>query len=134
MDPISFPVAVQPTARLGDAFDASTPASTPPVPPPELVGRFEALMARTAEPSAGDPGVTAIPAKTVAAVETHLQHHADAIERVVAMDSSGMSLAELQVAQMQSMVQMGLMSMTQAAYVQILGSSKSAVSALMKNQ
>jgi hypothetical protein len=29
---------------------------------------------------------------------------------------------------------MGLLSMTQAAYVQVLGSSKSSVSALMKNQ
>jgi hypothetical protein len=120
--------------RPGDA-SATQPAAAAP---PELVGKFEALMAqsRQAEQGGGMGSVAESPAlrSAVAGANSHLQHHADAIDRVMGLNDGSMSFAELQAQQVQATVQMSLLSMNQAAYLQVLGSTKGTVSALMKNQ
>lgn len=112
---------------------ALSAAQLPP-PPPELVRQFEALMARTPPPQVDSIADSPLTHAAVASVEGHLQHHAAAVDRVMAMNSGDMSLAEMQTLQAQSTLELGLISMNQAAYMQVLGSTKSTVSALMKNQ
>lgn len=134
MDPVSLPVAVQPSPDVGTSLHTPYQPPSPPTPPPELVGRFEALMARAPAPAGADAGGSVIPQGAINAVDAHLKHHVEIIDRVAKVSTGEVSLADLQVIQMQSTVQLGMMAMTQAAYMQVLGSSKSSVSALMKNQ
>lgn len=134
MDTNSFVSAVRPTSEVGPSLDAPFSPGTPPSAPPELVSKFQALMSRTPAGEGSDASAALVPASAVAKVDDHIRHHAEIIDRVASVKSGEMSLADLQVMQMQSTVQLGMMSMTQAAYFQVLGSSKSSVSALMKNQ
>lgn len=134
MDTTSFVSAVRPASEIGPSLDAPFSPGAPPAAPPELVSKFQALMGRVPAAEAGDASATTVPAAAVAKVDDHIRHHAEIIDRVASVKSGEMSLADLQVMQMQSTVQLGMMSMTQAAYFQVLGSSKSSVSALMKNQ
>ncbi len=113
--------------------------ATPPLPPPaELVGRFEQMMQQTptsaADSSASSVSNSPVAAALVHRLEQHLDGHAQAMERVASMDPSSMSSAEIDKIQVESMVQMGLLSMNQMAVFEVLGSTKSAVSSLMKNQ
>ena len=134
MDATSIATAVRPPADAAPSLNAPYANPTPPVAPPELVGKFQALMDRVPAPGSADAGPSVVPNSAIAQVDDHLKHHAEVIERVAAVSAGDMSVAELQVMQMQSSMQLGMMSMTQAAYFQVLGSSKSSVSALMKNQ
>lgn len=134
MDTTSFVSAVRPTSEIGPSMDAPFGAGAPPAAPPELVSKFQALMGRAPAADSGSASAAVVPAAAVAKVDDHIRHHAEIIDRVASVKSGEMSLADLQVMQMQSTVQLGMMSMTQAAYFQVLGSSKSSVSALMKNQ
>jgi hypothetical protein len=134
MDTQHLSFTLPPTAELGSAFQSPHTAPQPMSAPPELVGKFEALMSRVAGPDGVDAAGSTVPTAAVSHVENHLKHHAAVMERVLAVSQGDLSLADMQVFQAQAMVQMGLLSMTQAAYVQVLGSSKSSVSALMKNQ
>jgi hypothetical protein len=132
MDPISLSAAA---ALQQDLLrHHGQPATALPAPAPELVQRFEALMARV--PAAEHGSISESPAvrAAVGGAEAHLAHHAELIDRSNAMGNGGMSLAELQAIQVQMTVQVGLMSMNQAACMQALGSTKSTVSALLKNQ
>jgi type III secretion system HrpB2-like protein len=106
------------------------------LPPPsqELVSRFEALMSRAPAPGVDSIGETPAVNSAVARAESHLQHHAEAVERVMLLTRSDASVAEMQAVQAQATMELGLLSMNQAAYMQVLGSTKSTVSALMKNQ
>jgi type III secretion system HrpB2-like protein len=142
MDTTSFVSAVRPTSEIGPSLDAPFGPAAAPSAPPELVSKFQALMGRVPGAEAADASANTnananarlVPAEAVAKVDDHIRHHAEIIDRVASVKSGEMSLADLQVMQMQSTVQLGMMSMTQAAYFQVLGSSKSSVSALMKNQ
>ena len=135
MDITSLPIALDPSAHVGPSpFSPAAPVA-PVAAPPELVDKFQNLMSRlnsTQAPSHSN--APAMPAAVVNKVEAHIQHYTEAIKRVAAVQSGSMSLADLQVMQMQSTVEMGMLSMSQAAYFQVLGSAKSSVSALMKNQ
>jgi hypothetical protein len=132
MDPISVSTA---SAMHQDLLRQAEQPLTPAVAaPPELVGKFEALMAHKPDEVGGSVSETPAVKSAVAGVQAHLQHHAEAMDRMMAVDASKMSFAEMQAAQTQGMVQMGLLSMNQAAYLQVMGSTKSTVSALMKNQ
>jgi predicted sugar kinase len=132
MDPISVSTA---SAMHQDLLrQAEQPLTPPVVAPPELVSKFQALMAHTPNEAGGS--VSEMPAvkSVVAGVEAHLQHHAETIDRVMSLDAGNLSYAEMEAAQTKGMVELGLLSMNQAAYMQVMGSTKSTVSALMKNQ
>ena len=105
-----------------------------PPPDPQLVSQFEALMAKAPPPKVDSISDAPFTLSAVASVEGHLQRHAAAVDRVMAFGNGDMSLAELQTLQAQTTLELGLISMNQAAYMQVLGSTKSTVSALMKNQ
>ena len=132
MDPISVTSATSLQQDLLRQAEHAPPP--PPAPAPELVSRFESLMARS--PVTGVDSISDMPGvqSAVGKVESHLQHHSEAVDRVMALSSSEMSLAELQTKTTQATMELGLLSMNQAAYMQVLGSTKSTVSALMKNQ
>ena len=132
MDPISVSSA---TALHYDMLRQAEHMA-PPLPPaaPDVVSRFEALMARAPEPGIDSISNTSAMQSAVAGVEGHLKHHADAVERVMSLTDSNMSAAEMQARQTQATMELGLLSMQHAAYMEVMGSTKSTVSALMKNQ
>jgi hypothetical protein len=135
MDSASLTVALQPPAPVGDAFAAAHSApSGPPAPPPELVGRFEAMMARLGPAAGGDAAQPVVPSSAVAAVETHLQHYVDTMERASTLDPRSMNLVELHVEHMKNVTEMSQLSMLQTGCIQVLGSGKECISSLMKNQ
>lgn len=131
MDPIS--IASTP-ALQHEQLRSAEPAATLPPAPPELVRQFEALMAHGPVQEIGSVADSPLLKSAVARVDAHLQHHAEVIDRVMATRTGDMSLAETQAVAAQNMVQLGMLSMNQAAYFEVLGSTKSTVSALMKNQ
>jgi hypothetical protein len=105
---------------------------------PELVSRFEQMMQQTptSADSASANGVSNSPLVTalIDRVEQHVNGHVQMIERAASIDPSNMSAAEIDKIQIETVVQMGLLSMNQSAFFEVLGSTKSAVSSLMKNQ
>jgi hypothetical protein len=131
---ITLPTALLPPTDIGASLHAPHTPATPPVAPPELVSKFEALMAGAGAPGGANPDTPLISKAAVVQVESHLQQHAAAIAHIAELKPGEVNLAEMQVLQMQMSVQLGMMSLTQAAYFQVLGSAKSSVSALMKNQ
>ena len=132
MDPISVSSV---TSLQYDMLRQAERASPPlPPPAPELVSRFEALMSRAPTPGVESISETPAMQSAVAGVEGHLQHHAAAVDRVMSLSDSNMSFADFQARQTQATMELGLLSMQQAAYMQVMGSTKSTVSALMKNQ
>jgi hypothetical protein len=105
---------------------------------PELVNRFEQMMQQTPistdGASANGVGNSPLVTALIDRVELHMNGHAQVIERAASIDPSNMSAAEIDKIQIETVVQMGLLSMNQSAFFEILGSTKSAVSSLMKNQ
>jgi hypothetical protein len=122
----------------GLLIPGSSQAINPVQASPELVSRFEQMMQQT--PSSADSasvnGVNNSPLVTalIERVEQHLNGHVQAIERATSIDPSSISAAELDKIQIETVVQMGVLSMNQSAFFEVLGSTKSAVSSLMKNQ
>jgi hypothetical protein len=132
MDPISLSSAA---ALQQDLLrHHGQPANTLPAAAPDLVQRFENLMARLPAAEHGSISESRAVQAAVSGAEAHIEHHALLIDRANAMGSGEMSLAELQAVQVQMTVEVGLMAMNQAACMQALGSTKSTVSALLKNQ
>ncbi len=125
-------------ALQGLLIPGSSLAINPIQAPPELVNRFEQMMQQTPAPAVGASvnGVSNSPLVTalIDRVEQHVSGHAQVIERAAAIDPSSMSAAEIDKIQIETVVQMGLLSMNQSAFFEVLGSTKSAVSSLMKNQ
>ena len=135
MEITSLPITLDPAAQVGASLYSPAAPASPVVAPPELVDKFQNLMSRLQSTQAASESTgPVVPHSAVSKVEAHIQHHVEAINRVAAIQSGDMSVADLQVMQMQTAVQMGMLSMSQAAYFQVLGSAKSSVSALMKNQ
>jgi hypothetical protein len=122
----------------GLLIPGSSQAINPVKASPELVSRFEQMMQQT--PSSADSasvsGVSNSPLVTalIDRVEQHVSGHVQMIERAASIDPSSMSAAEIDKIQIETVVQMGLLSMNQSAFFEVLGSTKSAVSSLMKNQ
>lgn len=111
---------------------------TPVSAPAELVGRFEKMMQQT-PPSSETASVSGANNSPLASalinrVEQHVSGHVQALERAASIDPESMSNAEIDKISIQTVVQMGVLSMNQTAFFEVLGSTKSAVSSLMKNQ
>lgn len=106
--------------------------------PSMLTSRFEQMMQQTPTSPGMSGGVDAIASPLVTSlinrVEQHISGHAQVIERAESIDPSSISAAELDTIQIKTVVQMGVLSMNQSAFFEVLGSTKSAVSSLMKNQ
>jgi hypothetical protein len=106
--------------------------------PAELVSRFEQMMQQTPSSANGAAvnGVSNSPLvkALIDRVELHISGHAQVVERAASIDPSALSMAEIDKIQIETVVQMGLLSMNQSAFFEVLGSTKSAVSSLMKNQ
>jgi hypothetical protein len=136
MDMTALPIKPDPTAGLGAwTYSPTLPADTPQAAPPALVEKFQGMMSRLQSAQGSTESNTpAVPQAAVAKVDSHLQHYTDAINRVMSVKSGEMSLADMHLMQMQTAVQMGMLSMNQAACLQVLGSAKGSISALMKNQ
>lgn len=98
-----------------------------------LAEKFRELMRAEPEPS-GQIAGSEQAQNAVHHVEQHIDAHLNVIDRVASIDASTMSMPEFQAFQMQSMVQLGMLSMNQAAYFQVMGTAKSSVSQLLKNQ
>ena len=131
---ITNPVsAIAPADGLGHASKGFNPGARAPVAPPELVGKFEALMSRVTVPQ-GAEGGSVLPAGTVSKVEDQLALHTQALDDIMKFGDGKMSLVDLQALQVRSITQVGIMSMTHQAYVQVLGAGKGSISSLMKNQ
>jgi hypothetical protein len=131
---LSNPVsAVAPSEGFGSPSKGLSLTPLAPVAAPELVGKFEALMARTDSARHGESG-HAVPAGAVSKVEGHLKMYTDNLDNVLKVADGKMSLIDLQALQVRSIAQVGIMSMTHTAYVQVLGAGKGSVSSLMKNQ
>lgn len=126
--------AIAPAA--GNGFSTPSPylQQQPGVVPAELVGKFEALMARVDGPASNATGPSALSAAAVNKVEDQLALHTQTLDNVLAVSDGNMSLIDLQAFQIRSITQAGVMSMTHAAYTQVLSAGKGSVSALMKNQ
>ncbi len=130
---------VNPVGAVGPAQGLGSSAShgfSPPAHrevPPELASKFEALMARAPSPGEAVPQ-TVVPTAAVAKVEDHLAQHTKALDDVLQFGNGEMSLIDLQALQIRSIAQVGILSMTHSAYVQVLGAGKGSVSSLMKNQ
>lgn len=133
MDMTNAVSAVSPSQGLGSPSTGLYPSHQAPVAPPELVGKFEALMARVDSPRTGEIGA-AVPAGAVTKVEDKLNMFTQALDDVMKFGDGKMSLVDLQALQVRSITQVGIMSMTHTAYVQVLGAGKGSVSSLMKNQ
>jgi hypothetical protein len=118
---------------------ASTSGGVPPeqaqhIAPPELVSKFEALMARAGAADAATKEPSELSGSVVSKVEQQLALHSQALDNVLAVADGNMSLVEIQALQARSIVQAGVMSMTHGAYVQVLSAGKGSISSLMKNQ
>ncbi len=109
-------------------------AAVLPAAPPELVSRFEALMAPAASPERLPLTQTDSMRAVVEGADRHMQHQVDMLDRASAMLNGDMSMTEVASVQMQLMMETATMSITQSAYINVLGSTKGAVSDLMKNQ
>jgi hypothetical protein len=133
MDAFSVADALQMTSMQGSSMAAS-----PIKAPAELVSRFEQMMQQTPAPADGISinGVSTSPlaAALINRVEQHISGHVQVIERAASIDPASMSAAEIDKINIETVVQMGLLSMNQSAFLEVLGSTKSAVSSLMKNQ
>lgn len=126
--------AVTPADPIGrTAPGVAVAPSHPPAPSPEMVARFEALMARTDSAQRDAPGA-GVPPQAVAAVEDKLAMYTDTLDSVMKVADGNMSLVDLQGLVVRNVTQVGIMSMTHTAYVQVLSAGKSSVSSLMKNQ
>jgi len=111
------------------------PALALPPAPPELVGRFEALMARVPPEPSSLAARSAAVDTAVAGIDSHLKSYSDITQRLlIAAEKPDLSLAELNAVHMQSMVDMAMLSMNQSAYVSVTNSSKSSLQSLMKSQ
>ncbi len=131
---ITAPASVQNHVRLATHAEQLHTVPLPPA-PPELVNRFEALMARV--PAPDQSSLTQAPQMqaAVAGVEKHMQHHADMLDRISAVAEGGeLDMTTITAVQMQSMLDMATMSMNQSAYLGVVSSTKGAVSDLMKTQ
>lgn len=130
---ITAPASVQNHVRLAAHVE---PIHTTPLPPapPELVSRFEALMARVPSPAEGSLTQAPQTQAAVAGVEKHMQHHAEMLDRISAVADGNLNMETLTAVQMQSMLDMATMSMNQSAYLGVVSSTKGAVSDLMKTQ
>lgn len=130
---ITAPSSVQNHVRLAAHTE---PMHTTPLPPapPELVNRFEALMARVPSPAEGSLTQAPQTQAAVAGVENHMRHHAELLDRISAVADGDLNMATVTAVQMQSMLDMATMSMEQSACLGLVSSTKGAVSDLMKTQ
>ena len=131
---VTAPTPVEAMFNQAGAARSGSAAALPSA-PPELVGRFEALMARV--PLEASSSATQSPAMNtaVASVDSHLKSYSDMTQRLVtASEKPDLSLAELNALHMQSMVDMTMLSMNQSAYVSVTNSSKSSLQSLMRSQ
>ena len=111
-----------------------SPAMQPP--PQQLVDRFEHLMQASDvnTPHASYRAESSVPTSLVSKVQHHLDAHMQVMDNMMSIDPNTMSAPEVQQKQMEFMTQMSMLSMNQHGYTEILSSTKSAVSTLMKNQ
>jgi hypothetical protein len=130
---ITAPAAVQNHVRLAAHVEPIHTAPLPPA-PPELVNRFEALMARVPSPAEGSLTQAPQTQAAVAGVENHMRHHAEMLDRISAVADGDLNMATVTAVQMQSMLDMATMSMEQSACLGLVSSTKGAVSDLMKTQ
>jgi hypothetical protein len=110
----------------GMGYDEAMPSA-----PPDLVEKFEAMMARTTAAPTNEPK---IPESVVSGVQGHLDQYTQIFDQMASMDPKSMNMGEMTLVGMRMTMQMGMLSMQHSAYSQALTSSKGAVGSLMKNQ
>ena len=112
--------AVSPPTGISSSSFSAAPQEGPPVAPPELVGKFEALMARVDGPTGATSGAPGLSAAAVNKVEEQLALHNQVLDNVLAVGEGKMSLIDLQALQIRNVTQAGILSMTHTAYTQVL--------------
>jgi hypothetical protein len=125
--------AVPPVQNQARLVEQALTAPLPPA-PPELVSRFEALMARAPSPEQGRLTEAPQMKAAVAGAEGHLKQHLEVLDRVSAAVDGNIDPAELVAVQMRTMLDLAALSITQSAYANVVTSTKGAVSDLMKSQ